>query len=87
MTVTQKFYVIRQSRRRVIGSPAMTRAAADREAKVWGEEIGPARVFPVTRELAAAVRAYDQAVLVPLLGTDPASLHLHLIMEARQCPD
>jgi hypothetical protein len=46
----------------------MTRAEADYEARVWGANIGPARVMPVTAELARAVRVYDQAVLAAALA-------------------
>lgn len=57
------FYAIRQARTRVIGSRLMTRAEADREVAAWRAEIAPARTVPYTRELARAVRVYDQAVL------------------------
>lgn len=65
------FYAIRQARTRVIGSRSMTRAEADREVAVWAAEIGPARVLPVTPDLAHAVRYYDQAILVPALKGEP----------------
>jgi hypothetical protein len=65
------FYAIRQARTRVIGSRSMTRAEADREVAAWAAEIGPARVLPVSPDLAAAVRSYDQAILVPALKGEP----------------
>lgn len=69
--MSSSFYAIRQARTRVIGSRAMTREQADREVAAWAAEIGPARVLPVTPDLAAAVRTYDQAVLVPALKGEP----------------
>jgi hypothetical protein len=68
------FYVVRQARTRVIGSRAMTRAAADREASAWRENIGPAVVIPVTPEARRAVRTYDQPALTAYLtGEDVTS--------------
>lgn len=63
-----RFYAVRQARTRVIGSRVMTLEEAEREVSVWRNEIGPAAVVPATRELASAVRTYDQAVLAPLVS-------------------
>jgi hypothetical protein len=66
-----RFYVIRQARTRVIGSPVMTAVQARREYAAWTSPqsgVGPARIVPVTPALRRAVRAYDQDVLVPLLA-------------------
>jgi hypothetical protein len=74
-----RFYAIRQARSKVIGSRAMLLAEAEREVRIWGREIGPARVVPAAglvlddraitaSDLAHAIRYYDQAVLVPLLA-------------------
>jgi hypothetical protein len=68
MSRRASYYAIRQARSKVIGSEAMSRARAEREAATWAANIGPAAVVPVTPELARAVRAYDQSVLVPLLA-------------------
>jgi hypothetical protein len=58
-----KFYAVRQARTRIVGSRVMTRREAEEEVTVWSAEIGPAKVVPVTRDLAHAVRYYDQDVL------------------------
>jgi hypothetical protein len=57
-TPDSKFFAVRQARTRI-----MTRAEAELEVSVWSDEIGPARVMPVTKELAHAVRVYDQGIL------------------------
>jgi hypothetical protein len=58
-----KFYAVRQALTRVVGSRIMTRAEAELEVTVWSAEIGPAKAVPVTKDLAHAVRVYDQDVL------------------------
>jgi hypothetical protein len=68
-----RFCAVRQARTRVIGSRLMTREEAEREVSVWRDEIGPAVVADATDALMRAVRAYDQAVLAPLLAAGYAS--------------
>lgn len=68
MSDAERFYAIRQAAIKIIGSRTMTRDEAEREASAWREGIGPAAVVPATPEIRRAVRAFDQAVLAPLLG-------------------
>jgi hypothetical protein len=65
-----RFYAVRRfASGKVLGSRTMTRADADREVSAWREHIGPALTVPATDDVRRAVRANDQAVLAPLLGT------------------
>jgi hypothetical protein len=68
MTSDEKFYAVRQcTSGKFIGSRRMSKAAAERECRVWREHVGPAAVVPARKVSAHAVQAYDQKELRVLL--------------------